>query len=351
MTLEIKASIVGATGYLGGEMTRLLVDHPNVEIVDLTSNSNQGVPVWKFHPGLRGILDKEFVGLDIDGVASESDVVICAVPHGAALELVPKILEANEDVKVIDLSADYRIRDPAVYTQWYNKVHETGEWLGKAVYGLPEYYFDKIKKTRLVANPGCYPTSAILAMAPLFDKGAVKADSVIVDSKSGVSGAGRKLSEQTHYPECNDSIKAYAVASHKHTPEIEQEFTAHCDADVKISFTPHLTPMNRGILSTIYCSLKGDLTTDEAYGLYTKAYSDKPFVRVLERGTWPETRFVRGTNFCDIQVTVDERTNRAIVVSAIDNLIKGGAGQAVQNMNIMFSLDERTGLMATGVYI
>jgi len=351
MTFDIKASIVGATGYLGGEMTRLLVDHPKVEIVSLTSNSNQGVPVWKFHPGLRGVLEKEFVQLDIENVASESDVVICAVPHGAALDIVPKILDVNDDVKVIDLSADYRIRDPNVYTEWYNKSHGSDKWLGRAVYGLPEYYFDDIKGARLVANPGCYPTSAILAMAPLLDEGVAKTDSIVVDSKSGVTGAGRKLSSQTHYPECNDSIKAYAVAGHRHTPEIEQELSAHSDVDVKINFTPHLTPMNRGILSTIYCNLKKEMSTDDVYQLYSKSYADKPFVRVLEEGTWPETRFVRGTNFCDIQMKVDVRTNRAIIVSAIDNLIKGGAGQAVQNMNIMFSLDERTGLMTTGVYI
>jgi len=351
MTFEIKASIVGATGYLGGEMARLLVDHPKVDIVNLTSNSNQGVPVWKFHPGLRGVLEKDFVGLDIEAVASDSDVVICAVPHGAALDIVPKILAASDDVKVIDLSADYRIRDPAVYTQWYNKSHGSDKWLEKAVYGLPEYYYDDIKGARLVANPGCYPTSAILATAPILDMGAVKADSIVVDSKSGATGAGRKLSSQTHYPECNESIKAYAVAGHRHTPEIEQELTVHSDVDVKINFTPHLTPMNRGILSTIYCNLSKNITTDELYDEYNSIYSDKPFVRVLEEGTWPETRFVRGTNFCDIQMKVDERTNRAIMVSAIDNLIKGGAGQAIQNMNIMFSLDERTGLMTTGVYI
>lgn len=351
MNSSIKASIVGATGYLGGETARLLLNHPHVDILDLTSNSNQGEPVWKFHPGLRGMLDKNYVELDIDRVATESDVVICAVPHGAALELVPKILEANGDVKVIDLSADFRIRDTSTYKLWYNKDHCSGGWLKKAVYGLPEYYFEDIKKARLVANPGCYPTSAILALAPLLDAKSVKCDSIVVDSKSGVTGAGRKLSEQTHYPECNDSIKAYAVASHRHTPEIEQELSVHADVDVKINFTPHLTPMNRGILSTIYCNLEKDMDANELYGLYADIYSDKPFVRVLEKGSWPETRFVRGTNFCDLQVTVDKRTNRAIVVSAIDNLIKGGAGQAIQNMNIMFSLEQTTGLLTTGVFI
>lgn len=347
----IKVSVVGATGYLGGETIRLLCNHPCVQLKSLTSNSSEGYPVWKYHPGLRSIVDKSFEAYDFERVSSESDIVFCAVPHGAALNVAAELLGANEDLKVIDLSADYRIRDPAVYESWYNVAHTQKKLLKEAVYGLPELYKDKIRNARMVANPGCYPTSAILGLSPLLKGFEIDPMSIVIDSKSGVSGAGRKLSDQTHYPECNESIKAYAVATHRHIPEIEQELSLRAGHDVNVCFTPHLTPMNRGILTTAYCTLSSKTTSAEVTKVYKSAYASKPFVRLMEKGTWPETRFVRGSNFCDIQVKVDKRTNRAIVVSAIDNMIKGGAGQAIENMNIMCGLDETIGLMTTGVFL
>lgn len=347
----IKVSVVGATGYLGGEVIRLLCNHPCAEIKSLTSNSSEGFPVWKYHPGLRTVLEKSFEAYDLEKVSSESDIVFCAVPHGAALDVAADLLGANDDLKVIDLSADYRITDPQIYEKWYNVHHNQTSILKRAVYGLPELYKDKIKSTRMLANPGCYPTSAILGLSPLLKSFKVDPNSIIIDSKSGVSGAGRKLSEQTHYPECNESIKAYAVTTHRHTPEIEQELTSRMGKDVTVTFTPHLTPMNRGILTTAYASLEEPATPSAIAKVYKSAYSTKPFVRMMEKDMWPETRFVRGTNFCDIQFKVDSRTDRVVVVSAIDNMIKGGAGQAIQNMNIMCGLDETTGLATTGMFL
>jgi len=347
----IKASIVGATGYLGGEVIRLLLNHPLVKIKHLTSNSSAGMPVFSFHPTLRNVLDMEFEHFDYKQVAASSDVVFCAAPHGAALDVVAGLLKENSSLKVIDLSADFRIRDAKTYQEWYNTKHTQTTWLKNAVYGMPEFYYADIAKARLLANPGCYPTSAILALAPLLKAGAADPNNIVIDSKSGASGAGRSLSQQTHYPECNENLKAYAVASHRHTPEIEQELSIHASSPITVNFTPHLIPINRGILTTVYCTLKKSMKTEELSSLYVDAYEKKPFVRMLEQGTWPETRFVRGTNFCDIQVTIDKRTGKAIIVSAIDNLIKGGAGQAIQNMNIMFGLKEDLGLNATGVCI
>lgn len=347
----IKASVVGATGYLGGEVIRLLLNHPLISLSHLTSTSSRGQPLYAHHPSLRGVTRAVFEEYDAETVAKDSDVVFCAVPHGAAIGVASELLSLDPEVKVIDLSADFRLRDAAAYAAWYGAEHTAPGLLPQAVYGLPELYGDAIGATRLVANPGCYPTSAILGLAPLLFHGAIEPKTLIVDSKSGVSGAGRALSAQTHYPECNESIKAYAVASHRHTPEIEQECSALCGAPVTITFTPHLVPMNRGILTVAYADLAPGADPSSLHGLYESFYARAPFVRVLEEGVLPETRAVRGTNFCDVQIVTDKRTGRAIAISAIDNLIKGGAGQAVQNCNILYSLPETTGLMATGVYL
>jgi N-acetyl-gamma-glutamyl-phosphate reductase len=351
ISTSLKASVVGATGYLGGEVIRLILNHPTLSISHLTSNSSAGMPIHTFHPSLRGVTDASFVEYDPEAVARDSDVVFCAVPHGAAMGVVSELLELNNAIKVVDLSADYRIGDVATYEAWYKVQHTAPGLLKEAVYGIPELYEAEIATARIVANPGCYPTSAILGLAPLLSSGAIDPYSIILDSKSGVSGAGRGLSQITHYPECNESIKAYAVGTHRHTPEIEQEFSKLSGTGVVISFTPHLTPMNRGILTTAYCSLAAGADPESLHGMYESFYESAPFVRVLEQGVLPETRSVRGTNFCDVQVTYDKRTGRVVVISAIDNMVKGGAGQAIQNCNLLFGLPQETGLMATGVYI
>ncbi len=351
ISTSLKASVVGATGYLGGEVIRLILNHPSLSISHLTSNSSAGMPIHAYHPSLRGVTDKTFVAYDAEAVARDSDVVFCAVPHGAAMGVVSELLELKDTIKVIDLSADYRISDAHTYETWYNVSHSAPSLLSEAVYGLPELYGAEIAGARIVANPGCYPTSAILGLAPLLASGTIDPYSIILDSKSGVSGAGRGLSQITHYPECNESIKAYAVGTHRHTPEIEQECSKLSGTGVVLSFTPHLVPMNRGILTTAYCTLAAGADPGDIPAMYASYYADAPFVRVLEPGTLPETRAVRGTNFCDVQAIYDKRTGRVVVISAIDNMIKGGAGQAIQNCNILFGLPQETGLMTTGVYI
>ncbi len=351
ISTPLKASVVGATGYLGGEVIRLILNHPSLSISHLTSNSSAGMPIHAYHPSLRGVTDKAFVAYDAEAVARDSDVVFCAVPHGAAMGVVSELLELNDTIKVIDLSADYRISDVNTYEAWYNVSHSAPALLKEAVYGLPELYGEKIAAARIVANPGCYPTGAILGIAPLLSSGSIDPHSIILDSTSGASGAGRGLSQITHYPECNESIKAYAVGTHRHTPEIEQECSKLCGTSVVLSFTPHLAPMNRGILTTAYCTLAAGADPDAVHTMYESYYEHSPFVRVLEPGTLPETRAVRGTNFCDVQAIYDERTGRVVALSAIDNMVKGGAGQAIQNCNILFGLPQGAGLMATGVYI
>ncbi|MHC1605604.1 MAG: N-acetyl-gamma-glutamyl-phosphate reductase, partial [Candidatus Methanofastidiosia archaeon] len=318
---KINVSIIGATGYLGGELIRLLINHQYVDMCHLTSNSCVGKAIAKLHPNLQKMINASFDNFDLEDVAATSDVVFCAVPHGVALGVVPDLLEANSDIKIIDLSADFRINNTNTYEKWYGVKHAAKKWLKKAVYGIPELYKKEIAKTRLVANPGCYPTSAILALAPLLTEGAVDKKSIIIDSMSGASGAGRNLSQQIHFPECNENIKAYSITAHRHTPEIEQELTKLAKEEVIVSFTPHLAPMNRGILTTIYCNIDNDCTKNDLWELYAQWYENSEFVRILNPGIWPETRWVKGTNFCDINITIDKHAKRAIIVSAIDNLI------------------------------
>ena len=338
----LKVAIVGASGYTGVELIRLLHCHPEVAVTCITSEQSAGKRISDIFPSLRGRCDLVLENLEPVRVAGKADIIFTALPHKAAMEVVPTFLELGR--KVVDLSADYRLRDAAEYGKWYEP-HMSPKLLKEAVYGLPELKRAKIAGARLVANPGCYPTSVILGLAPLLKKRLIDPASIIADSKSGVSGAGRSAKTDSLFCEVNDGFKAYAVGGvHRHIPEIEQELSLLGGEKMVITFTPHLVPMDRGILSTIYGKPVTDLSPRKLTKLYADFYRGETFVRVLPEGSFPSTSFVRGSNFCDIGVTVDARTGRIIVVSAIDNLVKGASGQAVQNMNIMCGFPENTGL-------
>jgi len=344
----LKVAIVGASGYTGLELIRLLDSHPEVLISCVTSEQSAGKRISDVFPTLRGRCDLLLEPLDPSVVAEKADVIFTALPHQAAMLVVPDFLSAGK--KVIDLSADYRLHDPAVYAAWYEP-HKNPELLPEAVFGLPEVRREAVKKAHLVANPGCYPTSVILGLKPLLENRLIDITSIIADSKSGTSGAGRSAKVDSLYCEVNDSFKAYAVGGvHRHTPEIEQELSEVAGQPVTITFTPHLVPMDRGILSTIYASPCRAVSADELVSLYANAYQDEPFVRPLPRGQFPSTAFVRGSNFCDIGVALDSRTNRIIVVSAIDNLVKGASGQAIQNMNLVCGFPETSGLEGLALF-
>ena len=344
----IKAAVLGATGYAGIELVRILTNHPDAEVAVLGSKSFAGQPISEVYPNLRGILDKECEETDIDKVA-ECDVAFTALPHGASKEVIPTIIERG--VKVIDLSGDFRYDDAAVYEKWYGQKHSSPELLKESVYGLPELYRDKIKGARIIGNPGCYTTCSILGAYPLLKSGVGSAENIIIDAKSGVTGAGRGLSQQTHFCECTENMKAYKVACHRHTSEIEQELSHAAGSEVLVSFTPHLIPVKRGILSTIYINLNKSCTTEELTEIYRDFYKNEPFIRIKEAGTLPETKHVAGSNYVDIGVVADERLKRAVVVSALDNIGKGAAGQAVQNMNILFGLKESMAIDGAGFYL
>lgn len=348
MLKMIKVAVLGATGYAGIELVRLLTNHPKVELCVLGSQSFDGQKISDVYQNLRHVLEKECEKVDIQKVA-QCDVAFTALPHGASKEVIPQIIERG--VKVIDLSGDYRYDDAKVYEAWYNEPHSSPELLAESVYGMPELHREKIKSARLIGNPGCYTTCSILGAAPLLAKGLGDNKNIIVDAKSGVTGAGRGLALQTHFCECTENSKAYKVATHRHTSEIEQELSNVAGENIMLSFTPHLIPQKRGILSTIYINLKKPCTTEEIVDIYKQYYKDEFFVRVKNAGELPETKHVAGSNFVDIGVVVDKRLQRAVVVSALDNIVKGAAGQAVQNMNIMFGLDEKTALDHAGFYL
>jgi len=337
----LKVGIYGASGYTGQELLRLLIGHPDADVVAITSRKFKDMPVSEVYPAFAGMADLRFVDSSPQQLVSSCDVVFLALPHGKAMLVVPVFVAAG--VKVIDLSADFRLRDVSVYEAWYVK-HTAPDLLQNAAYGLPELYRDEVKGANLVANPGCYPTSIILGVAPLLKEGCIDPSSIIADSKSGVSGAGRDLQLGSLFCEANEGFKAYKIGSHRHTPEIEQELGRIADTAVTISFTPHLVPVNRGILSTIYADLKGKISQSEIIDIYRRFYADEKFVRICEGGSLPNISSVRGSNFCDIGCVVDGRTGRVVIVSAIDNLVKGASGQAVQNMNLMCGLPEDTGL-------
>lgn len=344
----LKIAIVGASGYTGLELIRLLHCHPEVMVTCLTSEQSAGKRISEIFPTLRGRCDLVLENLEPVRVAEKADIVFTALPHKAAMEVVPTFLELGR--KVIDLSADYRLSDPAVYGEWYEP-HINPEGLKKAVYGLPEIRREKIRGAKLVANPGCYPTSIILGLAPLLKNRLIDLSSIIADSASGVTGAGRSAKVDSLYCEVNEGYKAYGVGgTHRHTPEIEQELSLLAGEQLKITFTPHLAPMDRGILSTVYATPEKTLDNETLAALYHEFYADEPFVRILTNGGLPSTAFVRGSNFCDIAPLVDRRTGRIIVVSAIDNLVKGASGQAVQNMNLVCDFPETTGLEGLALF-
>ena len=338
----IKAGIIGATGYAGGELARLLLQREDVQILWYGSRSYVGQKYAGVYPNLFQIVEDSCQDDSLKELADRADVVFTATPQGFCASIIEE--EILSKVKVIDLSADFRIKDQEVYEKWYKLEHKSPQFLGEAVYGLPEVNREKIREARLIANPGCFPTCSFLAVYPLVKEGLVDPNTLIIDAKSGTSGAGRGAKMDNLYCEVNESIKAYGVGTHRHTPEIEEQLSYAAGKPVTISFTPHLVPMNRGILVTAYASLNGKVTEEEARAAYEKYYRDEYFVRLLEPGAVPQTRWVEGSNFADVNFKIDPRTGRVVMMGVIDNMVKGAAGQAVQNMNLMFGLPEETGL-------
>ena len=338
----IKVGVIGAAGYGGGELCRLICQHPEAELVMATGHSNAGKHILEVWPHLRGFADLMVEELDIDKMAQAADVVFLALPHGHAVDTATALCQKG--VKVIDLGADFRFNDVNIYEEWYKVHHNNPELAAKAVYGLPEIWREKVKNAEIIGNPGCFPTSVALGLYPRAKNGMIDMQSIIIDSKSGVSGAGRTPGSATVYSECNESINAYKVACHRHTPEMEQSLSRISGEKALLNFTPHLTPMTRGILSTMYATLTEKGKSTDLKKLYEETYADEYFVRVLPDEVWPHTKWVAGSNFCDVYLKADLRTGRVIVCSCIDNVVKGAAGQAVQNMNIIFGLPENTGL-------
>lgn len=337
----VRAGIVGATGYAGAQLVWILHQHKGVGIEFVSSHSYADTGFDEIYRSFSGFLEDKCITMEETFERLDSiDVLFIALPHGKAFELTRKALELG--VKVIDLGADFRLNEKETYESWYGVKHELSELLDSAVYGLCELNRQQIKACSLLANPGCYPTATILGLAPLLKHHIIDPSTIIIDAKSGVSGAGRAANIATLFTECNESIKAYGAPTHRHTPEIEQELGKLAGQEIFVSFTPHLVPMNRGILSTCYGTLKVDMKEAELKALYRDFYKDETFVKILD--TMPETRWVRGSNLCHIGMRIDLRTNRVLIMSVIDNLIKGAAGQAVQNMNLMFDLDEKEGL-------
>ena len=338
----IKVGIIGATGYAGGELVRLLLGHKEAEIKWYGSRSYVDQKYAKVYQNMFQLVDDRCLDDNMEEMAKQVDVIFTATPQGLCASLV------NDDilnkVKVIDLSADFRIKDAAVYEEWYGIEHKAKQYLDEAVYGLCEINREAVKKARLVANPGCYPTCSILSIYPLLKEGLIDPFTVIIDAKSGTSGAGRGAKVDNLFCEVNENIKAYGVATHRHTPEIEQELSLAAGEPVTISFTPHLVPMQRGILVTAYASLKREVTWEEVKAVYDRYYDKERFVRVLDQDVCPQTRWVEGSNYVDVGFKIDPRTKRIIMMGAMDNLVKGAAGQAVQNMNLALGLDEAEGL-------
>lgn len=344
----IKVGIIGATGYAGQEIVRILLNHKEAEIKWYGSRSYIDTPYAEVFQNMFQLVPDICQGEDLDKLCEEVDVIFTATPQGLCSTLVKE--DVLSKVKIIDLSADFRIKDVDTYEKWYGLKHGSPQFLEEAVYGLCEINREKIKKARLVANPGCYPTCSFLSIYPLAKEGWIDMKSIIVDAKSGTSGAGRGAKVNNLFCEVNESIKAYGVATHRHTPEIEEQLTYASGQESIINFTPHLVPMNRGILVTAYGNLTKKVTEEQIRELYEKTYDNEQFVRVLKQGVCPETRWVEGSNYVDVNIKLDLRTNRVIMMGAMDNLVKGAAGQAVQNMNLMFGLPENTGLMMPPVF-
>ena len=338
----IKVGIIGSTGYAGGELVRLLMNHKEAEIKWYGSRSYVDKKYADVYQNFFQIVDAKCMDDNMEALAGEVDVIFTATPQGLCASLV------NEDilnkVKIVDLSADFRIKDVSTYEKWYGIEHKSPQFIEEAVYGLCEINREDIKSARLIANPGCYPTCSTLSIYPLAKEGLIDMNTVIIDAKSGTSGAGRGAKMDNLYCEVNENIKAYGVAVHRHTPEIEEQLSYASGEEVFLNFTPHLVPMNRGILITAYATLKKDVTYEEVKAVYDKYYANEKFVRVLEKDVCPQTKWVEGSNYVDVNFKIDPRTNRIIMMGAMDNLVKGAAGQAVQNMNLMFGLKESEGL-------
>lgn len=338
----IKVGIIGATGYAGGELVRLLMGHKEAEIKWYGSRSYIDKKYYEVYQNMFQIVDETCMDDNMEALADQVDVVFTATPQGLCASLINE--EILSKVKVIDLSADFRIKNVKTYEEWYKIEHKTPQFIKEAVYGLCEINREEIKKARLIANPGCYPTCSILSIYPLLKEGLIDPDTIIIDAKSGTSGAGRGAKLDNLYCEVNENIKAYGVAVHRHTPEIEEQLGYAAGKEIRLNFTPHLVPMNRGILVTAYASLLKDTTYEEVKAAYNKYYEKERFVRGLDRDVTPQTKWVEGSNYVDVNFKIDPRTNRIIIMGAMDNLVKGAAGQAVQNMNLLFGIEETEGL-------
>lgn len=338
----IKVGIIGSTGYAGNELVRLLMQRKDVEIVWYGSRSYIDEKYASLYRNMFKVVDASCLDDNMEELAKQADIIFTATPQGLCASLVTE--EILKQTKIIDLSADFRIKDVATYENWYGITHKSPQFIKEAVYGLCEINREQVKKARIVANPGCYPTCTTLSIYPLLKEGLIDPNTIIVDAKSGTSGAGRGAKVNNLYCEVNENIKAYGVATHRHTPEIEEQLGYAAGTEVRINFTPHLVPMNRGILITAYASLIKEVSYEEVKAIYDRYYSKEKFVRVLEKDVCPETRWVEGSNYVDVNFKIDPRTKRIIMMGAMDNLVKGAAGQAVQNMNLMFGLPEATGL-------
>jgi len=343
---KISIAILGASGYTGAELIRLLLNHPYIEISALTGDSKAGKDIQEVYPHLRFKNLPRLVTIeqvDFSGI----DLVFCCLPHGTTQ---PVIANLPKHLRIVDLSADFRLHNVETYAKWYGQSHQAADLQKDAVYGLTEHARSKVKNARLVANPGCYPTGSSLSLMPLLASGLISDENIIIDAKSGVTGAGRSSKQDNLFTEINDGMKAYGIAAHRHAPEIEQNLSSACNKEITVTFTPHLIPMNRGILSTIYVQLALGKTADDLHAKLNETYGNEPFVHVLPKGIMPSTHEVRGTNDCVINVFADRVQGRAIIVAAIDNLVKGASGQAVQNMNVMFGFPEKTGLELTAIF-
>lgn len=344
----LKVAVAGASGYTGGELLRLLALHPYVKVVAVTSEKSSGKPITQLFPSLSRFYDLTLEPLSSEIAAGEAEFIFTALPHGTSVTPVSEFIRMGK--MVVDLSADFRLKDPFTYEEWYGIKHNEASLLQSAVYGLPEIYRNRIKGAALVANPGCYPTASILGIVPLIEKRLYNGGKIIIDAKSAISGAGRSLSLSFHYPEANEAMEAYKVGVHRHTPEIEQVLSDIAGNPVTACFVPHLIPASRGLLSTCYVPSDFSGETGDIIKIYREFYDNESFVRVLDAGRQPNIRDVKGANFCDIGITLDKRNGCIIVTAAIDNLVKGAAGAAIQNMNIMKGYEETTGLMQPGLF-
>ncbi|MFX3674859.1 MAG: N-acetyl-gamma-glutamyl-phosphate reductase [Paenisporosarcina sp.] len=344
----MKAAIIGGTGYGSIELVRLINNHPYLEMGSVVSNSQAGANFSEIYPHLSDIVDQPLEKFELDKLVDNNDIVFLATPSGVSSRVVPPLLDRR--IKCIDLSGDFRLRSPEEYELWYKHTPADEKYLKQSTYGLSEIYTEKIKSSNLIANPGCFPTAAILGLIPIVKTNSVDKKSIIIDAKSGVSGAGRGLSLTSHYAEINENLKAYKLGEHQHVPEIEQVLSDVNESPIAVTFTTHLVPMSRGIMCSMYMNLKENISTKEVNDLYTQYYKEHRFVRVRPVGTVPSTKEVHGSNYCDIGFHVDHRTNRLTIISVIDNLVKGSSGQAIQNLNLMNGWDERTGLTDIPIY-